>query len=244
MQLDGRTALITGAGRGIGRAIALGFAREGADVGLLARTESQLREVAQEIEQIGRRAVVQPCDVTDPEAVARSVDAVAEDLGRLDVLVNNAGGGFERKRIGEDNPRNWAGVIELNLTGAYYCARSVLPHMRRTGGGSIINVGSGMGHEARAGNSSYNAAKAGLWMLTRCLALEVWQDNILLNELIPGPVYTELTSGLFQPDSPHPVVESEWVKRPDELVPLALYLATQTGHGPTGQSFSLARRPL
>ena len=114
----------------------------------------------------------------------------------------------------------------------------------KNGGGTIINVGSGMGHQARSGNSSYNAAKAGVWMFTRCLAMEVWQDDVTVNELIPGPVHTELTSGIFEADQPHPSEPSEWVKRADQVAPLAVFLASQGSKGPTGQSFSLARRPL
>jgi 3-oxoacyl-[acyl-carrier protein] reductase len=103
-----------------------------------------------------------------------------------------------------------------------------------------------MGHTARAGNAAYNAAKAGLWMFTRCLAMEVWEQGIDVNELIPGPVYTRLTDGFFAPPggAAPSLADSERVKTPDDCVPLALFLATQPPGGPTGQSFSLARRPL
>ena len=116
--------------------------------------------------------------------------------------------------------------------------------MIQSGGGRIINVGSGMGHQPRPGNSSYKVAKAGFWMLTRCLALELWQENIVGNVLVPGPVHTELTDDIFQPLAPHPSIESEWVKRPEDVPPLALFLAAQPVTGPTGQTFSLARRPI
>ena len=101
-----------------------------------------------------------------------------------------------------------------------------------------------MGHQPRAKNTSYNVSKAGVWMLTRCLALELWEDGVTVNELIPGPVYTELTADIFPKDQAHPGISSEWVKAPEDVVPLALMLATQSSNGPTGQSFSLARRPL
>ena len=101
-----------------------------------------------------------------------------------------------------------------------------------------------MGHEARAGNSSYNTAKAGVWMLTRCLAMELWSDNIRVNELIPGPVFTDLTSRVFKAGAAHPAIGSERVKQPEDVVPLAIFLASHGVDGPTGQSFSLARRPL
>lgn len=244
MQLAHKTALVTGGGRGIGRAIALAFAREGADVCVTARTQDQVDSVAAEIAELGRRGVAEACDVTCRDAVEAMVASAVRQLGRIDILVNNAGGGFERKPVLDGDPDNWRWVIEVNLLGTFYCTRAVLPYMKQAGGGIIINVGSGMGHEARGGNSSYNTAKAGMWMFTRCLALEMWQDNIAVNELIPGPVYTELTATLFQPGEAHPVVKSEFVKQPDDVVPLALFLATQPKHGPTGQSFSLARRPI
>lgn len=118
--------------------------------------------------------------------------------------------------------------------------------VNNAGGGKIINVGSGMGHSARAGNSAYNVSKADLWMLTRCLAMEVWQHGIEVNELVPGPVYTDLTKDVFEPPggAPPPIAQSERVKPPEDRVPLAMFLATHPPGGPTGQSFSLARRPL
>ncbi len=242
--LDGKTAIVTGGGRGIGRAIALAFAGQGADVCVLARSRAQLDEVAREITATGRRGVALVCDVADRESVEQAFATARSSLGRLDVLVNNAGGGSQRQPLGSDDPADWQRVVQVNLLGTYHCCRAALPHFRASGGGSISNVGSGMGHQPRANKSSYHAAKAGVWMLTRCLALELWQEGIRVNELIPGPVHTQLTEGLFEPDQPHPVIESEWVKRPEDVSELALFLASQSERGPTGQSFSLARRPL
>ena len=222
----------------------MAFAKQGADVCVSARSREEIEEVAAEISALERKSVAKVCDVADRQAVQTMIDSAAEQLGGIDVLVNNAGGGMERNRVGNDDPETWARVVEVNLLGTYYCARAALPHLKKAGGGHIINVGSGMGHQDLPGNSSYNAAKAGVWMLTRCLALEAWQDNITVNELVPGPVYTQLTSNVFSPDTAHPAYESEWVKRPEDVVPLALFLATQPFQGATGQSFSLARRPI
>jgi len=244
MQLAGKRALVTGGGRGIGRAIALALAREGADVAVTARSPSQIEAVAEAIRRLGRVATAVACDVSSFNDVERATDAVATQLGGIDILVNNAGGGEERAAVGDDDPERWRQVVETNLLGVYYGSRAVLPHLRQAGGGAIINVGSGMGHQARAGNSSYNAAKAAVWMFTRCLAMEVWPDGITVNELIPGPVATDLTAGLFTADAPHPTIASEWVKRAEDVAPLAVFLATQGPRGPTGQSFSLARRPI
>ncbi|MBC8353059.1 MAG: SDR family oxidoreductase [Planctomycetes bacterium] len=243
-ELFGKTAIVTGAGRGIGRAIAIAYACEGADICLAARTRSQLDSVAAELRAFGRRVAVAQCDVTDLASVEAAVDVAIAQLGRIDILVNNAGGGEERTVVGEDDPNAWRDVIELNLMGTYFFSRTVLPHLREAGGGTIINVGSGMGHQPRVGNSSYNAAKAGVWMLTRCMSMELAADKIAVNELVPGPVATELTAAVFQPDSPHPTIPGEWVKAPEEVTAIAVFLAKQGSKGPTGQSFSLARRPL
>ena len=242
--LAGQTALITGGGRGIGRAIATAYAKAGANVCVTARTGSEIEQVVAEIQAAGGRAVAVTCDVSDRASVESMIEQTIQQLGRLDILVNNAGGGLERTLVGEDDPDVWQSVIEINLLGTYFCTRAALPHLKSDGGGRIINIGSGMGHQPRAKNSSYNVAKAGVWMLTRCLSLELWEDGITVNELIPGPVYTELTADIFPKDQAHPGISSEWVKDPADVVPLALMLATQSDKGPTGQSFSLARRPL
>ncbi len=246
MQMKNRRAVVTGGGRGIGRAVALALAREGADVCVTARSEEEINGVAEQIRGLGRKAVVIVCDVAAPESVDAMMSQAVEALGGLDVLVNNAGGAFQRSAVRESDAAEWKRTIDVNLLGAYYCARAAIEPMIASGGGKIINVGSGMGHQARAGNSAYNAAKAGLWMFTRCLALELWDKNIEVNELVPGPVYTDLTAGYFDPSLkvPPPFAESERVKTPEECVPLALFLASHPPGGPTGQTFSLARRPV
>ena len=243
--LKNRVALITGGGRGIGRAIALAFADAGADICLTARTSEQIELVAEEIRQKDRRAMAVVCDVSELEQVEQATAACVEHLGGLHVLVNNAGGNFERGSVAESDPEVWREVLDTNLLGVYYCCRAALPHLTKDGG-KILNIGSGMGHSPRIGNSAYNTAKAGMWMLTRCLAMEVWEQGVEVNELVPGPVYTDLTAGYFEPPGggPPPIAPSERVKTPEECAPLALFLAAHPPGGPTGQSFSLARRPL
>lgn len=242
--LAGQVALITGGGRGIGRAIAIAYAEAGARVCVTARTSSEIDQVVSEIKLAGGQAFAVTCDVSDRSSVEAMLERTIGEFGRLDILLNNAGGGLERTLVGEDDPDVWQSVVEINLLGTYFCTRAALPHLKADGGGKIINVGSGMGHQPRAKNTSYNVSKAGVWMLTRCLALELWEDGVAVNELIPGPVYTELTADIFPKDQAHPGISSEWVKAPEDVVPLALMLATQSSKGPTGQSFSLARRPL
>ncbi|NQV25227.1 MAG: SDR family oxidoreductase [Rhodopirellula sp.] len=242
--LAGQVAVITGGGRGIGRAIAIAYAEAGAHLCVTARTSSEIDQVAAEINQAGGRAIAVVCDVSNRASVEAMIDRTVSEFSRLDLLVNNAGGGLERTLVGEDDPNVWQNVIEINLLGTYFCTRAALPHLKADGGGKIINVGSGMGHQPRAKNSSYNVAKAGVWMLTRCLSMELWEAGVTVNELIPGPVYTELTADIFPRDQAHPGISSEWVKDPVDVVPMAVMLAMQSAKGPTGQSFSLARRPL
>ena len=244
--LGGKVSLVTGGGRGIGRALAVAFAQAGADVCVAARSASEVQAVADEIRAAGGRAVDSVCDVRDYKQAERTVRQCRDELGALDILVNNAGGHAERRALIETDPAVWEQVIAVNLVGSYNMARAALPGMVAAGGGKIINVGSGMGHSAQVHNTAYNSAKAGLWMMTRCLAMEVWEHGIEVNELIPGPVYTQLTADRFDPtnQTPPPIAASERVKQPEDCVALAMFLAAHPPGGPTGQSFSLARRPL
>ena len=238
--LSGNVAVVTGGGRGIGRAIAVAFAREGADLALAARSDSELAAVANQIRGLGRRVLAVPTDVIRRDQVDALADAVRGEFGRLDILVNNAGGGLEPSGILDSDPGLWVEDVTVNCISAYLVSRALLPLMIESGGGRVINIGSGMGHRPTAAGSAYHVGKAGLWMFTRCLAEEVWQHNIAVNELIPGPVATRITPR----DGPPPYAASEVIKEPEEVAPLALFLASQPDRGPTAQSFSLTRRPI
>lgn len=237
-RLDGKCAVVTGAGRGIGRAIAIGLAEAGARVCCAARTTVEIDDTVRQIETAGGRGIALGSDITSPESVAALFEHAAEALGGVDIVVLNAGGSLCDGDVAESDSRTWRATIELNLLGTYYCASAAVPYLKARGGGKIITIGSGLGHHGRAGSSAYACAKAGVWMLTRVLAQELWRDNISVNELIPGPVHTE-TSPL---PITSPLAESEWLKKPEDVVPLALFLATQPLLGPTAQSFSLMRR--
>ena len=243
-KLAGKIAVVTGGGRGIGRAVALACAREGADICLVARTQPQLESAAEEVRALGRRALAVPTDVADRGQVEAMAVQVRKAFGRVDILFNNAGGGIEPKRIAESDPDLYLKDIQLNLVSAYLVTHALLPLMVESGGGHIINTGSGMGHRPGAGSSAYHIGKAGLWMFTRCLAEEVWEQGINVNEIIPGPVETHLTQDRMKVGAPPPFAPSERVKHPEDVVPLALWLATQPPGGPTAQSFSLNRRPI
>jgi len=243
-QLGGKVALVTGGGRGIGRSIALALAAAGADVCVAARTRHEIDAVAREIESAGRRALALQGDVVDDESVDRAASEFAGAFSRLDILVNNAGGATDRSGMLDSSLEDWTGAVRLNIEGVYMVSRAFLPIMARSGGGKVINVGSGMGHSPGPSNSSYRVGKAGAWMLTRCMAEEMWEYGIEVNELVPGPVLTDATRDFMQVGGPPPFAPSERVKSPDEVAPLALWLAGQPAGGPTGQSFSLARRPI
>ena len=243
-QLSGKIAVVTGSGRGIGRAVAVAFAREGADLALAARGASELESAAEEIRGLGRRAIAVPTDVTRRDRVDALAAAVRSRFGRLDILVNNAGGGLERSPILDSDPDLWIEDVTVNCISAYLVSRALLPLMIESGGGRVINVGSGMGHRPTGSGSAYHVGKAGMWMFTRCLAEEVWRHNITVNELIPGPVATRLTGGHMRVGGPPPYADSEVIKQPEDVAPLALFLATGPDAGRTAQSFSLTRRPI
>lgn len=240
--LDGKVAIVTGASRGIGKAIAIAYATAGAAVGCAARTASDLDATANEIKQAGGRCLTIPTDVTQREAVQHLCDITAQTYGGLDIFVINAGMNYDCRRVEESHPDDWQATLNVNLVGAYYCARAAIPYLKQHSAGKILTIGSGLGHHGRAGRSAYACSKAALWMLTRVLAQELWSYNISVNELIPGPVETLLSAQASRSEETVFSIDSEWIKTPDDVVPLALFLATQPPVGPSAQSFSLMRR--
>ena len=242
--LQGKVALVTGAGRGIGRAIAAAYADAGASVGCSSRTLSEIENTVADITGRGGQALGVQADVTQEESVKAMVDSVVEAFGGIDILVNNAGANFTWREVDESDSEKWKATIDVNLLGTYYCAKMAIPALKQRGGGKIIIVGSGAGHRSVAGMSAYACAKAGVWMLTRVMAQELWDFNISVNELIPGPVKT--TFNRHRPENwsrrPRSGSGSEWVKSPEDVVPLAMFLATQPEIGPSAQSFSIMRR--
>jgi 3-oxoacyl-[acyl-carrier protein] reductase len=240
--LSGKSALITGAGRGIGKAIAIAYAQAGAAVCCSARSVDEIQETAQEITLAGGKAIAIPADVTQMESLNAMVAQMLAELGGIDILVINAGVNLDRKPVVESNPEDWRAVIEINLLGAYNTALAVAPHMVQRGSGKIITIGSGLGHHGAPALSAYACSKAGLWMLTQILSEELRPHKISVNELIPGPVITAMNANLSEWSGQIPDFDSEWIKMPEDVVPMAIFLATQPDFGPTGQSFSLLRR--
>ena len=196
LTLAGQVAWVTGGGRGIGRAAALALAGRGAAVAVSARTQIEVNEVADEILEQGGRAESLVCDVSDWQAVIETVGQIEATLGPIDVLINNAGVLGPLARTWETPPRAWARAIEVNLIGAYYCARAVLPGMVGRRRGSIVNVSSGAASFAAPNWSAYAASKAGLDHFTRSLAIELEGTVVRVNSLHPGIVETEMVETL------------------------------------------------
>jgi|SRR5579872_598724 len=197
-QLTNQIAVVTGAGRGIGRAIALGFAKEGADVACVSRTIQNVENVANEIRALGRRAWAYAADVADPAAVAAIAEKILADTsGKIDILVNNAGvtrDGLVMRMSDED----WDVVLGTNLKGAFLFTKAFSRVLLKQRSGRIINVSSVIGLIGNAGQCNYAASKAGLFGFTRAIAKEFGSRGITVNAIAPGFIETDMTSGLTE----------------------------------------------
>ncbi len=254
--LSNKVAVVTGAGRGIGKSIALAFARAGADVAVCARSQAEVDATGASIVALGRRCFAKSADLADPDQVRSFCDGIVDAFGALDVIVNNAGAYLERGSFEDSDPDLWWKTMEVNVRGPYMIIRHLIGAMRR--GGKIINLTSGKGFSAGANSSAYHVSKAALNMMTDGLANELWTRDIDVNSLVPGPTATatfdnaapgaerkpEEILALGREQLPKGLPAWERVKHPDEVAALALHLASQPVGGPTGQVFSLARRPL
>ncbi len=238
-QLESKVAVITGAGRGIGRGLAIGFAEQGAKVVCAARTQAQLDQTIGVIRASGGDAVAVQCDVTEAGDLQNLYAETRANYGPVDIVVANAGGNFERRSVEDSEIAGWEYTVRVNLLGVYYTCKYAISDLKAKGG-HIIVIGSGMGHRDGNAGSAYSASKAGAWMLARNLATELRPHGICVNELIPGLVDTDILTDGERPANP--ALSLEWFKQPADVVPLALFLATQPRTGPTGQSFSLMRR--
>ncbi|GIP42799.1 3-ketoacyl-ACP reductase [Paenibacillus sp. J45TS6] len=207
--LTGKVALITGAGRGIGRATAIEFAKEGIHVGLIARNKSHLEKVAEELQPYGVKVSIATADVSDLESITKAVEHVSQELGPIDILINNAGiskfGNFM-----ELDPKDWEQIIKVNLMGVYYTTRAVLPQMIERKSGDIINISSTAGQKGAPVTSAYSASKAGVLALTESLMLEVRKHNIRVTALTPSTVATDMAVDLNLTDgNPDKVMQPE-----------------------------------
>ena len=253
MTLKGRIALITGGGRGIGRAIALSFGREGARVALAARTTTQVEEVARKVtEETGLSALALVCDVSDAASVKRMFALVEEKLRcGPDILVNNAGIA-ESAPLTKTDDDLWQRHLDINLSGTFYCTRAALPGMIERGWGRIINIASIAGKTGAPYIAAYSASKHGVLGLTRSVALEVGAKGITVNAICPGYVDTDMTTRGIENITAKTGHSSEQaleaIKRmspqnrlitPEEVAALALLLASEEGRGINGQAINI-----
>jgi NAD(P)-dependent dehydrogenase (short-subunit alcohol dehydrogenase family) len=227
--LEGKVALITGAGKGLGRALALACAREGARVVINARSEESIRPVAEEVESSGAEALALAADVSESADVERMVDAAVQRFGRIDVLFNNAGVLGPRVAIVEYPEDEWRRVIDANLTGPFLVSKAVIPHMPE--GGSIVNVVSGVSVEGRAEWGAYSVSKFGVEGLTQILSSELEERGIRVNAVDPGGMRTGMRAAAYPEEDP------TTRKTPEENTDVFLYLASDESKGVTGQRF-------
>ena len=235
-ELKDRVAIITGGGRGIGAAIAVAYAEVGADVLLAARTPEQLEHVAAQVRANGRRAVTVPCDVNDLDAVTALAERAMDEFGRVDIVVNNAGGSPPRPFL-NTSPGALERAFHFNVTTAFVLSRAAAPHMLAGGGGSIVNISSAMGRMTDRGFVAYGTAKAALAHMTRLLASDL-APRVRVNGIAVGSVATAALETVLDGDMRTRMVAATPLRRlgdPEDIAAAALWLASPAGSFVTGK---------
>jgi NAD(P)-dependent dehydrogenase (short-subunit alcohol dehydrogenase family) len=230
MSLNGKVAIVTGAGRGIGREVAFRFASAGVKVVLASRTKDEIEAVSLEIASRGGEALAVPTDVNSESDIKKMVTSAEEHFGPVDILVNNAGM-MILKPLAETSPDELNKVVGTNLIGPFLCAKAVLPSMMSRKSGRIINIGSLAGRQGYTSQGAYCASKHGLAGLTKVLAIECKPHNIRVNMISPGGVLTSLSSNLL---ASRGTDSSEWMT-PEEVADAVLYVAKQEGTATTDE---------
>ncbi|EON74573.1 3-ketoacyl-ACP reductase [Lysinibacillus sphaericus] len=207
--ISGKNALITGAGRGIGRATAIAFAQEGINVGLVGRTVENLQHVAEELKAYDVKVAIAAANVADLESIEKAVESIRTELGPIDILVNNAGISKFGKFL-ELSPEDWTNIVDVNVKGVYYTTRAVLPEMIERESGDIINISSTAGQKGAPITSAYSASKAAVIGMSESLMLEVRKHNIRVVTLTPSTVATDMAVELQLTDgNPEKVMQAE-----------------------------------
>jgi NAD(P)-dependent dehydrogenase (short-subunit alcohol dehydrogenase family) len=253
MKLEGKVSIVTGGGRGIGRAISYRFAREGSSIVVSGTSEKYLTEVARQINETGGKAVSFVADVAEEEAVQHLIKTALTEFGRIDILVNNAGIAGPTAPITKVDAHDWERTLAVNLTGAFLCAKHALPHMMEQKSGRIINITSVAGLKGYALRSPYSASKWGMIGLTKTLALEGGRYNITANAIAPGPVKGERIDEVISKRAAEmgrtaEEVEREFVSQvalgrmveENDIAETALFLASEEGGNISGETLTVA----
>ena len=241
MILDGQVALVTGGGQGIGRAIALRLAQEGADVGIVDVSQETAAETARQIKSLARRAVVVPADVSDHDQVQSAVAVAVETLGRLDILVNNAG--IEKMQpFLEITSGDWERQVAVNLSGTFYCTQAAARQMAKRGYGRIVNLSSVAGLMGPIDLAPYGAVKAGIVGLTRAAAVDLADFGITVNAIAPGPIETDLLTRVWTADALRERAQHAPIARlgsVEEIAHAALFFASPDSGFITGTTLAV-----
>lgn len=241
MLLEGQVAMVTGAGQGIGKAIAIRFAREGADIAIVDINRNTAEATGREVRHLGCRAAVKVLDISDASAVQTAVSEVVEELAKLDVLVNNAGI-EKRAAFLEITPADWQRQLDVNLSGTFYCMQAAAREMAKRQYGRIVNISSVAGLIGPIDLAAYGASKAGIIGLTRAAALDLADHGITVNAIAPGPIETELMLGAWSAEALRERPQHGAIARfgtVDEIANAVLFLAAPESSFITGITLSV-----